>query len=81
MYMSSWDVQKAYDSTSETDIKLAWMRLRLPAHISDYLISIDSDGRTLKQSPAAYAERSKRMRKEMPPEVIDESLPQPFKAV
>ena len=51
--MSSWDIQSTYDSTSKTDIKLAWMPLGLPAHISDYLISIDSDGRTLIRTPAA----------------------------
>ena len=44
VYMSSWDAQRAYDSTFKTDIKLAWMRLGLPPHISDYLISTDCDG-------------------------------------
>ena len=57
------------------------MRLGLPAHISDYLNSIDSDGRTLIRTLAAYAAWSKRLRKEMPPEIIDKSLPQPFTAV
>ena len=70
--MSSRDVQRAYDSTSEIDIKLAWMRLGLPSHISDYLISIDSDGKTPIHTPAACTAWTERMRKEMPPEVIDE---------
>ena len=46
------------------------------------IISIDSDRRrTLIWTPAAYAAWSKRPRKEMSPEVVDESLPQPFKAI
>ena len=72
---------EGHDLTSKTDIKLAWMRLGFPAHISDYFISIDSDRRTLIRIPAAYAAWSKRLRKDIPPEVIGESLPQPFKVV
>ena len=42
--MSSWDIQRAYDTPSKTDIKLAWMRLGIPPYIADYLIAIDSEG-------------------------------------
>ena len=45
IYMSSWDIQRAYDSPSKTDIKLAWMRLGIPPYIADYLIAIDSEGK------------------------------------
>ena len=51
--MSSWDIQRACDSPSKTDIKLAWMRLRIPPYIADYLIAIDSEGKTLIQSVAS----------------------------
>ena len=36
------------------DIELAWMRLGIPPYIADYLIAIDSEGKTLIRSPAAY---------------------------
>ena len=43
--MLSWDIQRAYDSSPKIDIKLAWMRLRIPPYIADYLIAIDIEGK------------------------------------
>ena len=78
--MSSWDIQRAYDYPSETDIKLARMRLGIPPYIADYLIAIDSKGKTLMRSPAAFTAWAKKLRKSMQPTTVDEDLPQPLKA-
>ena len=51
----------------KTDIKLARMRLGIPQYIADYLIAIDSEGKTLQRSPAAYTASAKKLRKAMPP--------------
>ena len=62
------------------DIKLAWMRPGMPSFIADYLIATDSEGKTLIRSPAAYTAWVKKLRRAMPPTIVDEDLPQPFKA-
>ena len=69
--MSSWDIQRAYDSLSKTDIKLAWMRLGIPPYMADYLISIDSEGKTLIKAPAAKTAWAKKLRKLILPTAID----------
>ena len=78
--MSSSDIKRAYDSPYKTDIKLEWIRLGILPYIAEYLISIDSEGETLIRTPAAYTAWAKKLRKSMPPTVIDEELPEPFKA-
>ena len=67
-------------SPSKIGIKLAWMRLGIPPYITDYLIAIDSEGKILIQSPAAYTAWAKSLRKAILPTTVDEDLPQPFKA-
>ena len=57
------------------------MRRGISPYIADYLIAIDSEGKPLIRSPAAYTAWAKKPRKSMPPTTIDEDLPQPFKAV
>ena len=49
-------------------------------YIADYFIAIDSEGKTLIRSPAAYKAWAKKLRKAMLPTTVDEDLPQPFKA-
>ena len=56
------------------------MRLGIPPYLADYLIAIDSEGKTLMRSPAAYIAWTKKLQKTMPPTTIDKNLPQPFKA-
>ena len=80
IFMSSWDIQRSYDSPSKPDIRLAWMRLGIPPYIAGYLLAIDSEGETLMKTPAAYTAWTKKLRKEMPPTTVDNDLPQPFKA-
>ena len=77
--MSSWDIQRAYNSPLKPDIKLTWIRLGIPPNIADYLIAIDSKGKTLKRSPAAYTAWAKKLRKAMLPTTTDEDSPQSFK--
>ena len=64
--MSSWDVQRAYDSPSKSDIKLARMRMEIPPYIADYLIAIDSEGKTLIRSSAEYTVWAKKVRTTTP---------------
>ena len=78
--MSSWDIQKAYDSPSKIDIKLEWIRLAIPPYLADYFIAIDSEGEKLIRTPAAYTAWAKKLRNAMPPTTVDEDFPQPFKA-
>ena len=75
MFISSWDIQRAYDSLSKTGIKLLWVRLGLQEHIVNYQIAIGSQGKTLISTPVAYAAWAKESRKEMPPTTVDENLP------
>ena len=61
--MSSWDIERVYNSPSKIDIKLAWLRLGIPPYITGYLITIDNKGKTLIKSPAAYTAWAKKLRK------------------
>ena len=38
VYSSSWDIRRAFNSMSETVIKMTWMRLGVPADMADYLV-------------------------------------------
>ena len=75
--MSSRDIKLVYDSPLKTDIKLALMRLGIPLYIAGYLMSIDSEGKTLIRTSAAYTAWTKKLRKLVLPTIIDEELPQP----
>ena len=70
--MSSWEIQRPYDSPQNPNNKLAWMRLGIPPYIADYLIAIDDEGKTLIKSPAAYAARAKKLRKAVLPTTVKE---------
>ena len=65
IYMSSWDIQRSYDSPPTKDSKLAWMRLGIQLYKADHLIP--------------YTAWKKKLRKEIPPTKMDKDLPQPFK--
>ena len=80
IYMSSWDIKRAYDSPSKTDIKLAWMRLGIPPYIADYLNFIDSEEKTLNRTTAANTAWANKLIKSMPSTFVDEKLTQPSKA-
>ena len=60
LYLSSWDVRKAFDSLSKNALQFSWTRLGVPSHIADLLVSLDEKGHTIVRSPYAQREWSKR---------------------
>ena len=53
IFLSSWDVKKAFDSPSYNSLLLAWHRLGVPWDVADYLVSMDYDDSTVVKSPWA----------------------------
>jgi hypothetical protein len=53
LYGSSWDMTRAFDSVSKGVIRLAWTRLGVPEEITDWLIALDSDSKTVLRSAHA----------------------------
>jgi hypothetical protein len=53
VYLSSWDIRRAFDRIPKQLLLLGWMRLGVPQDIADYLVSIDIDGVTMVRTPLA----------------------------
>jgi len=53
LYLSSWDIKKAFDSLSENSLRFSWTRLGVPAHIAELFVSLEEDGHTTVRSPYA----------------------------
>ena len=53
IYLSSWDIRKAFDSPSYNILTLAWHRLGVPWEVAEYLVSLDKDDSTVVRSPWA----------------------------
>jgi hypothetical protein len=51
IYLSSWDMSKAFDNLSWEMIHLALRRLHVPEDIAAYLISLDAGGRVMVRTP------------------------------
>jgi hypothetical protein len=51
LYISSWDMSKAFDNLSREMILLSLRRLHVPSVIAEYLISLDVDGKVLVRTP------------------------------
>jgi hypothetical protein len=51
IYISSWDMSKAFDNLSREMILLSLLRLHIPREIAEYLISLDVGGRVLVRTP------------------------------
>jgi len=47
LYISSWDISKAFDSLSKNVLRFSWVRLGVPPAMADFLVSLDEDGHTL----------------------------------
>ena len=50
LYGSSWDMRRAFDSVSKAVIRLAWQRLGVPDDITDWLVRLDEDSKTVVKS-------------------------------
>ena len=60
LYLSSWDVRKAFNSLSKNALRFSWTRLGVPFHIAELLVSLDEKGHTTVRSPYAQREWIKR---------------------
>jgi len=59
VFLSSWDIKKAFDSPSFNVLKLAWARLGVPWQVAEYLVSLDEGDSTVIKSPWAEDSFSK----------------------
>ena len=53
MFLTSYDIEKAFDSVSRAFVIAAWMRLGVPRDIAHYLVELDAKGRTIIKSQHA----------------------------
>ena len=53
LYLSSWDFKRAFDSVSKGAQVISWMRMGLPKDIAEWLVHMDTNGKTLIRSPLA----------------------------
>jgi ribonuclease HI len=51
LFLSSWDISKAFDSLSKQALRFSWIRLGVPTHIADFLVSLDEMGHTIVRTP------------------------------
>ena len=51
LYLSSWDVKKAFDSLSKNTLRFGWTRLGVPEDIAKMLVSLDEQGHTIIRTP------------------------------
>jgi len=47
LFLSSWDISKAFDSLSKNVLRFSWIRLGVPASIADFLVSFEELGHTV----------------------------------
>jgi hypothetical protein len=59
LFMTSWDMKRAFDRLPKQLMTLAWVRLGVPAELAEYMVSLDSPGVTLVRSPRALKARRK----------------------
>ena len=51
LFISSWDISKAFDSLSKNTLRYSWIRLGVPAQIADLIVSVDEKGHTIIRTP------------------------------
>ena len=53
LYISSWDIRRAFDSVSREAMELGWKRLGVPSRIAERLAGVNVGGATAIRSPWA----------------------------
>ena len=53
LYMSSWDIKRAFDRVPKQLLIFAWIRLGVPPDVAEYLVNIDRKGKTEVRTPHA----------------------------
>ena len=51
LFLSSWDISKAFDSLSKNALRFSWTRLGVPPQIADFLVKLDEKGTTIVRTP------------------------------
>ena len=55
LYISSWDIKRAYDSVQRRFLLFSWTRVGVPMELAVYLVSMDFDAHMVVQAPIAIA--------------------------
>ena len=53
LFLSSWDIRRAFDSVSKEAMDASWRRLGVPAHTAHWMAHLDDNGPTAIRSPWA----------------------------
>ena len=53
LYMSSWDIKRAFDRVPKQLLIFGWVRLGVPPDVDEYLVNIDRGGKTVVRTPHA----------------------------
>jgi hypothetical protein len=60
LFLSSWDIKRAFDRVPKPILVLSWVRLGVPQEIATYLVGLDRGGTTVIRTP--YTEKRFRKR-------------------
>jgi hypothetical protein len=53
LYISSWDIKRAFDRVPKQLLIYSWIRLGVPTDVAEYLVGIDMGGHTVVRTPHA----------------------------
>ena len=59
LYISSWDITRAFDSLGREMVMMALLRLHVPNRLADYMTGIDRTGRVYVRTPQNYEDHDK----------------------
>ena len=54
LYISSWDIARAFDSLGRETVVMALLRLHVPRPLAEYITGIDRTGRVFVRTPLNY---------------------------
>ena len=54
LFLSSWDINKAFGSLSKNTLRFSWIRLGVPTHIADILASLVEKGHIIVRTPYSH---------------------------
>ena len=53
LYLSSWDIKRAFDRGPKQFLIFSWIRLGVPPDMAEHLVSIDMGGHSVVRTPLA----------------------------
>ena len=51
LYLTSWDMKRAFDSISKPALIFSWVRIGVPVALAEYLVNLDEGGTILVRTP------------------------------